>query len=72
MSGFVALLQKTLTDNADEQILHYASMIATASKRMLLLVDDILEFSSMGSAALQCEKIGLNDLIRDIIRRIED
>ena len=72
MSGFVALLRKTLVDNADEQTLHYAAMIATASRRMLLLVDDLLSFSRMGSDALQHEQINLNDLIKDIIREKVD
>jgi signal transduction histidine kinase len=72
MSGFVALLRKTLVDNADEQTLHSAAMIATASRRMLLLVDDLLSFSRMGSDALQHEQINLNDLIKDIIREKVD
>jgi light-regulated signal transduction histidine kinase (bacteriophytochrome) len=71
MSGFVQLLEKRLQEQPDEEVHHYATAIAAASLKMGLLIDDLLAFSRMGRMEMKKKKVGLNVLVREIIRDIQ-
>ena len=71
MSGFVDLLQKKLGDQLDETTHKYTIAIATASKKMGMLIDDLLAFSKIGRIEMKRRKISLNPLVRGVVREIK-
>ncbi len=72
MSGYVQLLEKRLREQPDEKAQHYATAIAAASIKMGLLIDDLLAFSRMGRIEMKKRKVGLNALVKEILRDIEN
>ena len=72
MSGFVELLQKKLGDQQDEKIYKYTTVIAKSSKKMGMLIDDLLAFSKIGRIDLKKRKVSLNTLVRGVVREIKD
>ena len=72
MSGFVELLQKRLGGHADEKIRDYAATINEASKKMGMLIDDLLNFSRLGRSAMQKRRVNLNALASEVIREIQE
>lgn len=71
IEGFVQLLIKRLTDTPDEKIHDYANTIATASRRMEILIDSLLSLSHLGRTEIKKKKVGLNILVREIVRDIQ-
>jgi len=67
MSGFVELLQERIKSRRDEKAGHYMASIAGSAKKMGMLIDDLLDFSRMGRAELQKDKMSLNDIMRSVI-----
>ena len=72
MSGFAKLLQKRLEGHADEKIRDYAAAITQASKKMDMLIDDLLNFSRLGRSAMQKRKVNLNALVSEVVREIQE
>ncbi len=72
MWGFVELLQKKLGDQQDEKIYKYTTAIAKSSKKMGMLIDDLLAFSKIGRIELKKRKVSLNPLVRGVVREIKD
>ncbi len=72
MSGFVKLLQKRLFDDPDKKNHDYMVAIVQASKKMEMLVDDLLSFSHMGRAEMQNRKVNFNTLLKNTLREIQD
>ncbi len=72
MSGFVKLLQKKQLDDPDKKSNDYMDAIVQASKKMEILIDDLLAFSRMARAEMQNRKVGFNALIRNTVREIQD
>ena len=72
MSGFVELLQKRLEEHADEKIRDYAAVITQASKKMGMLIDDLLNFSRLGRSEMHKRKVNLNALVSEVIREIQE
>ena len=72
MSGFVELLQKQIADYPNEKVRQYMAQIRTASKKMDMLISDLLAFSSIGRTEMQKRKVSLNALLRGVIREIEE
>src|SRR6202142_506087 len=70
ISGFAELLLRRFKDQPDEETRRYADLIHEASKRMGLLIDDLLDFSRLGGTALQKIKINLNSLIKEVLHEI--
>jgi signal transduction histidine kinase len=71
IDGFIELLQKKMMPALDEQDRHYMDAIASAAKKMGLLIDDLLSFSWMGRHALSIQKVNLDPLVRDVIQQLE-
>ena len=72
MSGFAELLNKRLKGHTDEQIHHYMDAITKSSKKMGMLIDDLLAFSRIGRADVQYRKVSLNDLVRTSILELRE
>jgi len=72
MAGFVELLQQRIADFSDEKTHSYAAIIADASKKMGMLIDDLLAFSRVMRIDMKKRKVSLNDLIIDAVRDIHD
>ncbi len=72
MSGFVKLLQKRIADYPDEKTHSYMALIAGASIKMLMLIDDLLAFSKIGRTGIKKRTARLNDLVREAVRDTHD
>ncbi len=72
MAGFATMLQKKLLDYPDEKTHQYMALIIAASKKMGVLIDDLLSFSHIGRAELQMRKVSLNSLLKEVVREIKD
>ncbi len=72
MTSFAEMLKKRMKGKLDEQALHYTDVISEESKRMGMLVDDLLEFTSMKRINKQLEKVNLNSLVREAVAYLGD
>jgi PAS domain S-box-containing protein len=71
IDGFLELLQNRIATTLDEESRHYMTTISNSSKRMGMLIDDLLSFSRMGRIEMSKMQVNLNSLIRDVIRELE-
>lgn len=71
IDGFMALLQKEVETNLDEQSRHYIDAISDAARKMGLLIDDLLSFSRMGRHTTSIKQVALEDLVHDVIQDAE-
>ena len=72
MSGFVELLQKRLGDYPDVATRDYMNIISEASKKMGMLIDDLLNFSRLGHAQMQKTKVNLHVLAKAVVQEIQE
>ncbi len=72
ISGFAGRLLKRLKDHPDEETRHDADAISEASKKMSMLIDDLLNFSRLGRAEMQKRKVNLNALVSEVVREIQE
>jgi PAS domain S-box-containing protein len=72
LASFAEMLKKRLGDQLDEKALHYMDVISGEAKRMGVLVDDLLEFTSMKRIDIQRVKVNLNALIVEAIQDLRD
>ncbi len=72
MRGFAELLKKRIVDLPDEKIHHYADVIALASIKMGILIDDLLAFSRLGRAEITKRKVEFSALVREVIQDMKD
>ena len=72
MSGFAELLQRRLSNCSDVKTSDYLNMILGASKKMGILIDDLLNFSRLGRSEMKKTKVNLNALVREVIRDIDN
>jgi PAS domain S-box-containing protein len=71
MWGFVELMQQRLRDYPDAKIHDYMEMISGASKKMSMLIDDILNFSRLGHVQMQKTKVNLYAIVSDVVSEIQ-
>jgi PAS domain S-box-containing protein len=71
IDGFLELLQKGSESVLDERCKHYMTIISESSRRMGILIDDLLSFSRMGRVEMSKMHLDLTTLIKDIIREFE-
>ena len=69
-TSFIKLLQKKYQGKLDEQADKYIYFITDASERMKVLIDDILQFSRIGSNK-KLGTIDCNDLLKTVLQDIE-
>lgn len=71
IDGFVELLQETSAAARDEHSLRYLGIIAGESKRLGVLIEDLLSFSRMGRQGVCRQSVELGTLVQDILRDME-
>ena len=67
MSGFMKLLQKRLGDYPDVETRDYMASIVEASKKMDILIDDLLAFSRIARVEMRKKKVSLKTLVKAAI-----
>jgi PAS domain S-box-containing protein len=67
MSGFMKLLQKKLGDYPDVETRDYMASIVEASKKMDMLIDDLLAFSRIARVEMRKKKVSLKTLVKAAI-----
>lgn len=70
INGFTDILLKRIKNNLDEKDLRYFEHITDSTKKMGILIDELLVFSRMGRTEMKREKIDLNKLISDTISNL--
>jgi PAS domain S-box-containing protein len=73
LKGFLAILQRRLAQQADEQGLYYLTRMDNQLSRLTKLIGDILDISKMqaGKLALEMEPFDLDTLIEEIIENVQ-
>ena len=71
IDGFLELLQKRSVGVLDERSQHYMDTISDATKRMGMLIDDLLAFSRMGRCEMAKQSVELGVIVQEIIREYE-
>jgi light-regulated signal transduction histidine kinase (bacteriophytochrome) len=69
VDGFIELLQKRIQASLDEKSQHYMEMITDSSRKMGVLIDDLLSFSRMSRAEMVRLQVDLNELVQDVIEQ---
>jgi PAS domain S-box-containing protein len=72
VSGFVKLLQNHVQNQLDEKARHYMAVIAGSTKRMSALIDDLLNFSRLGRSEMTKKNVNLNDLVKVVLKEIQE
>jgi signal transduction histidine kinase len=68
--GYAELLQKQSSSILDDKARRYMAMILEASKRMGILIDDLLGFSRIGRAEARKTAVNLDLLVREVIAEL--
>jgi signal transduction histidine kinase len=68
--GFAELLHKHASSVLDDKGRRYVLTILEASKRMGNLIDDLLSFSRIGRAEAKMARVGLDQLVREVMAEI--
>ena len=71
MTGFVELLQRQVADHPNEKIHQYLTSMTTASKKMDMLINDLLALSHIGRKEMQKRKVNLNALVKEVAGEIQ-
>ena len=71
MSGFIKILQKRLGDYPDLETRDCMARIFEASKKMEMLIDDLLAFSRLVSVEMRKRKVSFNTLVKAAIGDIQ-
>ncbi len=66
VDGFAELLGKALADGRADKVQHYLGRISSEAQRAGRLIDDLLEFSRAGRAALRVQPVDAGRLIADV------
>jgi PAS domain S-box-containing protein len=76
IDGFLKLLQERMETSLDDKSLHYMTVISDSTKKMGILIDDLLSFSRMGRNEMVKSQVPLQDLVQDVLhefsREVED
>jgi PAS domain S-box-containing protein len=66
MVGFLKLLHKGWYDKLDDDGRHYLDVVASSSKNMGVLLDDLLNFSRLGRIELKRDVVSLDEIVSRI------
>lgn len=67
IDGYALMLEEDYRDRLDEEAVRYLSVIRGNSKRMGLLIDDLLAFSRLGRQDLAKGELNMNRLVQEVI-----
>ncbi|HKO11987.1 MAG TPA: PocR ligand-binding domain-containing protein, partial [Acidobacteriaceae bacterium] len=71
LDGFLSLLSRRSYASLDEQGKHYIDSTLQASQRMGRLIDELLQFSRLGRAAMNRSLVDVNHIIEEVRRELE-
>lgn len=69
--SYVDLFKEKQSNNLDEQSKHFLDNIVQSSKKMNLLIDDLLMFSRLGRNEMKKSRVNLGDIVKEIIAEFE-
>ncbi len=76
VSAYLKLLGAKLEDNPDEEIREFIGFASDGSRRMSLLIRDLLDYSRVGSRGGECEPVNcveaLDEAMQNLCVRIEE
>lgn len=67
VSNYVSLLSRTYQTHSDEAARKYMNFISDGSKRMLALINDLLEFSKVGHEGISTENVDCNSIFDEVV-----
>ncbi|MDR7148391.1 ligand-binding sensor domain-containing protein/signal transduction histidine kinase [Hydrogenophaga palleronii] len=70
IDGYLSLLKESAAPTLDQDNLKLIESIASATRRMSLLIDDLLSFSRMGRQEMSKTAVDLGALVADIVREM--
>lgn len=71
VDGFLGILRERSAENLDEESLHYMKNIADSTKRMSIMIDDLLSFSRMSRQEMSKAQVSLDRLVEDVILELK-
>ena len=71
VQGFVDMLERETESQLSDKCHHYMQTIASASRDMGDLIDDLLAFSRMGRTEMITTRVNLDSLVQDTLRSLE-
>jgi PAS domain S-box-containing protein len=71
IGGYLELVREQIAATLDPDSRQYMDAISNATRRMSVLIDDLLSFSRMGRYEMSAMPVDLNFLIQDVLRELE-
>lgn len=68
--GFTELLEDSLGDRLQLQEKNFLEAISRSSARMTLLIDSLLEYSSVGKDMKPFEMVNVNEIVKDVLENL--
>ncbi len=72
IDGYVELLISRCRGDLSEQGLYYLDTVASAARRMGLLIDDLLQFSRTGRSEMRREKVDMNQTLQEVLSELKE
>lgn len=70
IEGYLELVERGIGAALNPQVRHYMDAVADSSRRMGMLIDDLLSFSRMGRREMSQALVDLNDLVRQVVEEL--
>ena len=72
IDGFALMLEEDYEGRLDGEGLRYLSVIRENSRRMGLLIDDLLSFSRLGRQAVKLGEVNIDALVREVVEEVSE
>ncbi|WP_229726260.1 sensor histidine kinase [Oxalicibacterium faecigallinarum] len=70
IDGYSRILQEDYADKLDDEGRRILNVVRDSSKKMGMLIDDLLTFSKLGRKPVELRKIDMNELVDDVWRDV--
>jgi PAS domain S-box-containing protein len=70
IDGFALMLEEDYKGRLDGEGMRYLSVIRENSRRMGLLIDDLLSFSRLGRQAVTLSEVNVDALVREVVEEV--
>jgi PAS domain S-box-containing protein len=70
IDGFAEIIQEDYAAKLDDEARRYLAVIRDNSRRMGLLIDDLLEFSRLGRQAVSNIELNVEQLVREVVEEV--
>ena len=72
ISGFADMLKGDEPDNLSETSIHYIDVIKDSTKKMGILIDDLLKFSRNGRTEMNKSVFSMNEIVDDVLKQSKE